>query len=148
VRDYTTELYEPAAASADRALAQHGAVARDLASWKVRVNAAWPVVRVVGVEADTNPAHEGDHREVRATVEIDGLEPSSVVVQALHGSIDREGTFVDAPATVVLQHQGGNQWQGTYVVAEAGPYGLTVRAMPAHDSLISPVELGLAAWAN
>jgi starch phosphorylase len=148
VRDYTTELYEPAAASADRALAQHGAVARDLASWKVRVNAAWPVVRVVDVEADTTPAHEGDHREVRATVEIDGLEPSSVVVQALHGSIDREGAFVDAPTAVVLQHQGGNQWLGTYVVAEAGPYGLTVRAMPAHDSLISPVELGLAAWAN
>jgi starch phosphorylase len=148
VRDYTTELYEPAAASADRALAQHGAVARDLASWKVRVNAAWPVVRVVDVDADTTPAHEGDHREVRATVEIDGLEPSSVVVQALHGSIDREGAFVEAPAAVVLHHQGGNQWLGTYVVAEAGPYGLTVRAMPAHDSLISPVELGLAAWAN
>ena len=125
-----------------------GAVARDLASWKVRVNAAWPVVQVVGVDADTSPAHEGDHREVRATVEIDGLEPSSVVVQAIHGPIDREGAFIGTPAAVVLHHQGGNQWSGGYVVAEAGPYGLTVRAMPSHPNLISPVEMGVVAWAN
>lgn len=148
VRDYTTALYEPAAASADRALADHGAVARDLAGWKVRVNAAWPVVKVVDVDADTAPAHEGDLRTVRATVEIDGLDATSVAVQALHGPIDREGAFIGVPAAVVLEHQQGSVWQGQYVVGEAGPYGLTVRAMPSHPNLISPVEMGVVAWAN
>ena len=148
VRDYTTKLYEPAAASADKALADHGAVARDLAAWKVRVHAAWPVVKVLDVDAATNPAHEGDQRTVRATVAIDGLDASSVVVQALHGPIDREGAFIGTPQAVTLQHAGGDQWQGDYAVSEAGPYGLTVRAMPSHPNLISPVEMGVAAWAE
>ncbi|MEN9504779.1 MAG: hypothetical protein RI958_705, partial [Actinomycetota bacterium] len=29
-----------------------------------------------------------------------------------------------------------------------GPYGVTVRVLPAHAGLISPVELGIAAWAG
>jgi len=147
VRDYTTEFYEPAAATSRHALADHAAAARDLATWKRRVRDAWPVVKVVDIEADTSPAHEGDRRQVRAHVEIDGLEVDSITVQALHGPINSEGDFVGTPRSVTLRRTESGVWEADYVIGEAGPYGITVRAMPSHPSLISPVEMGMVAWA-
>jgi hypothetical protein len=38
-------------------------------------------------------------------------------------------------------------WEADYGVGEAGPYGITVRALPSHPDLISPVEMGTIAWA-
>jgi starch phosphorylase len=148
VRDYTTHLYEPAAASSRHALADHAAVARGLASWKHQVREAWPVVKVVDIEADTSAAHEGDRRSVRAHVEIDGLDPASVTVQALHGAIDSQGEFIGTPASVTLARTESGVWEAEYLVGDAGPYGITVRAMPSHPDLISPVEMGIVAWAT
>ena len=148
VRDYTTALYEPAAASARAALADGAAGARELAAWKQAVRTAWPAVRVVTVDTDGSQAHEGDVRTVRATVEIDGLDASWLKVQALHGPIDSEGAFVGDPAAVDLAQVGNGSWQAEYVVGDAGPYGVTVRAMPSHPHLISPVEMGIIAWAE
>ncbi len=148
VRSYTTDLYEPAAASSRTALAHHGRVARDLAAWKHHVREAWPAVKVVDIDADTTPAHEGDRRQVRAHVDIDGLEPSSITVQALHGPIDSEGRFIGSPLIVTLTNSAAGVWEADYSVGEAGPYGITVRAMPSHPELISPVEMGIIAWAS
>ena len=148
VRNYATELYEPAAASSRTALAEHGQVARDLAAWKQRVRAAWPEVKLVSLDGDTSPAHEGELRHVIAHVDIDGLEPESLTVQALHGPIDSEGEFLGLPKIVTLAHTSSGVWEADYTVGEAGPYGLTVRSMPSHPQLISPVEMGIIAWAN
>jgi len=148
VRDYTTELYEPAAAGSVLAAEQAGAPAKQLAEWKQRVRAAWPSVKVVDVESDTAPANEGDQRHVRAHVEIDGLDVADVAVQVLHGPVDSEGEFVGSPAIEDLSFVGEGVFEATYAVGEAGPYGLTVRALPSHAQLSSPVELGLIAWAS
>ena len=147
VRNYTTDLYEPAAASSRHALADQAAPAAALADWKRHVREAWPAVKVVDVEADTAPAHEGDMRHVRAHVEIDGLEATSVTVQALHGAINSEGDFVGRPAVVTLANTAPGVWEADYPVGDAGPYGITVRALPWHPDLISPVEMGTIAWA-
>ena len=103
---------------------------------------------MLGVESDTEPANEGDTRTVRAKVDTDGLDVTDVAVQVLHGAVDSAGEFVGSPAAVTLAFVGDATFEGTYTVGEAGPYGLTVRAVPAHPHLISPVELGLVAWAG
>ncbi|MDP9463448.1 MAG: DUF3417 domain-containing protein, partial [Actinomycetota bacterium] len=89
----------------------------------------------------------GDERIVRARVELGGLDANEVTVQALHGPIDSTGSFISTPATVTLRPTGNGAFEGTYTVGEAGPYGVTVRAVPQHDDLISPMEIGLIAWA-
>jgi starch phosphorylase len=106
------------------------------------------VVKVVDIECDATPAHAGDVRHVRAHVEIDGLEAASVLVQALHGPIDSEGQFIGAPLIVTLDLTEPGLWEADYHVGEAGPYGITVRALPSHPDLISPVEMGTIAWAS
>jgi starch phosphorylase len=148
VRDYTSTLYEPAAASATAMLADNSARGKALAHWKLTISGAWADVKVFDLEVDASAAHEGDQREVRARVELGGLDPSEVTVQALHGPIDSTGSFIAAPATITLQPNGAGGFEGTYVVGEAGPYGVTVRAVPSHPDLISPMEMGLVAWAD
>ncbi|MEY4173336.1 MAG: alpha-glucan family phosphorylase, partial [Actinomycetota bacterium] len=99
-------------------------------------------------DTDGSQANEGDRRTVRATVDIDGLDAAWLKVQALHGPIDSEGAFIGDPAAVDLSPMGDGIWQADYVVGDAGPYGLTVRAMPSHPHLVSPVEMGVVAWAE
>ena len=56
-------------------------------------------------------------------------QPFQGTVQALHGPIDSEGRFVNHPAIVPLRHTGGRTWTAEYSIGEAGPYGVTVRAI-------------------
>lgn len=148
VRDYVTELYEPAAASALAAADEQWARARSLAGWKAAIGNNWSGVKVVSVDSDTSPAHEGEQRTVVARVDIDGLSPTDVAVQLLHGSVDSTGSFVHQSTVVAMQRQSDGAYTCTYAPIAAGPYGLTVRALPTHEGLISPVELGRIAWAD
>ncbi len=147
VRDYTSELYEPAAASATTMLRADADRGKALAHWKQHLVATWADVKVVDLDIDTAAAHEGDVRTVRAHVDLGGLDVDEVTVQALHGPIDSTGSFVNTPATVTLSPTGDSTFEGTYSVGEAGPYGVTVRAIPQHEDLISQMEMGLVAWA-
>jgi len=148
VRDYTTALYEPAAASSRAITGDDGATAADLAAWKQRVRGSWGKVRVVDVQCDTSPAHEGERRRVTAIVDLDGLSLTDLMVQVLHGPIDSEGSFIGDPSQVTLQHSEGGRFDAEYEVGEAGPYGLTVRVVPHHPLLVHQVDLGLMAWAG
>jgi len=147
VRDYTAQLYEPAAASSSALLEDGASRGKALAHWKHGVIAAWPGVKVVDLDIATGPAHEGDERRVRAQVDLGGLDDGQVTVQALHGPIDSAGSFVGTPDSVTLRPTGNGGFEGSYRVGEAGPYGVTVRVVPCHSDLISPMELGVVSWA-
>ena len=101
-----------------------------------------------GSEAAAAVLREGD-----LIVSIDGVPTEAPLgfgeaVQALHGPIDSEGEFVGSPQEVPLVCTAPGVFEADYQVGEAGPYGVTVRAMPSHPHLISPVELGIIAWAH
>ncbi len=102
VRDYTSQLYEPAAASAATLLDDEASRGKALAHWKQRVVQSWADVKVIDVDIDTAAANEGDERTVRAHVELGGLDAGEVTVQALHGPIDSAGSFIDTPAAITL----------------------------------------------
>lgn len=148
VRDYVTDLYEPAARSAHSLTGNDWVTARSLAAWKADIRTRWRDVSVGSVDLDTSVAHEGDQRGARADVHLDGLRVDDVDVQLLHGSIDSTGAFIGRPASVSMRHEGGTSFVCDYRVRSAGPYGVTVRVLPLHVGLISPVELGIAAWAG
>ena len=148
VRDYVTELYEPAAAGARAVNADHAAPARALAAWKSKVHAAWPAVHIVDLDTDTSPGRAGVTRLVTATVDLGGLDADDVTVQVLHGPIDLEGSLIDdAVERIALAPTADGTWTGDYAVSQSGAYGLTVRVLPTNSLLANPVELGLVAWA-
>ncbi|MFJ9620412.1 alpha-glucan family phosphorylase [Streptomyces sp. NPDC101181] len=152
VREYVERLYTPAARSR-RALAP--GAARDLADWKARVRAAWPGVSVDHVETVTGDA-EGGSAELGATlalrvrVALGGLDPDDVEVQVVAGRVDSGDAIAEAQ-TFPLKPAGGHDLEGRWLyegpltLDRTGPYGYTVRVLPAHERLASAAELGLVA---
>ena len=84
------------------------------------------------------------------TVELDGLRPSDIRVEVLHGTVGTDGEFKLQPATVVLQPVGGEaaSYRGEIALEAPGSYGVTARVVPVHPGLASPYDLGLATWAG
>ncbi|KJY37707.1 alpha-glucan family phosphorylase [Streptomyces sp. NRRL S-495] len=153
VREYVERLYAPAA-QAQRELAGSGAhrAARKLAGWKARVREAWPAVRVEHVEADCpDEAQElGSALALRVQVTLGPLEPADVEVQVVSGRVDESDRISDA-CLLALKPVGGpdldgrTRYEGSLELGRTGPFGYTVRVLPAHPRLASPAELGLVA---
>jgi glycogen phosphorylase len=153
VREYIDRLYTPAA-EAHRTLAYGGdhAAARELAAWKRRVRAAWPQVRVEHVEVGGTPDSPelGSTLALRVLVSLDGLDPADVDVQAVSGRVDDADRISD-PTPVSLKPadradvDGRWRYEGPLELGRTGPFGYTVRILPAHRLLASGAELGLIA---
>jgi len=151
LQEYVTRLYSPAAEAA-RAIEAHGfALARDLGSWRERVTAGWSGLRVDHVEADGigDAVMRGAQITIRAYVSLGSLAPSDVRVQAVHGRVDADDQLVHPEHTdmEVVEEYPSNRWlyRATVALDHNGPFGYTVRALPWHDGLASPAELGLQA---
>jgi starch phosphorylase len=148
VRDYVGELYTPAAAAASRLAADGYAGARELAAWRSRVLAAWPGVRVQHVESSGvgDTPELGATLSLRAEVELAGLAPGDVVVQAAYGRVDADNGLHDVQ-TVAMSYAGNgddlHRYEGTVPLERTGPFGYTVRVLPDHDLLATPAELGV-----
>jgi len=149
VREYVERLYTPAA-HAHRSLTAD--TARELATWKSRVRAAWPQVTVDHVEASsaTTTAELGTTLSLRVRVGLGDLVPDDVEVQAVAGRVDSDDRIADA-ASVPLKPAGGpdpeGRWlfEGPLSLDRTGPFGYTVRILPAHRLLASSAEVGLVA---
>ncbi|MFC1420202.1 alpha-glucan family phosphorylase [Streptacidiphilus cavernicola] len=153
VREYVERLYTPAA-EAKRGLAGDGgyAEARELAEWKSRVRAAWPSVRVDHGETADNADHAelGSTLPLRVHVALDGLDPSDVDVQVVSGRVDDADRITDATAVSLkpadrADLDGRWRYEGPLELGSTGPFGYTVRILPAHRLLASSAELGLIA---
>ncbi|MDQ1016154.1 glycosyltransferase family 1 protein [Streptomyces afghaniensis] len=149
VREYVERLYTPAAL-AHRSMDPDAA--RELAEWKGRVRAAWPGVTVDHVETSAAAAlaELGTTLGLRVRVGLGELGPDDVEVQVVSGRVDEEDHIADA-AVVPLKPVGSPDQDGRWVyegplsLDRTGPFGYTVRILPAHRLLASSAELGLVA---
>ena len=152
VREYVERLYAPAA-RAHRALTP--GAARELAGWKGRVRAAWPQVAVDHVEAVAatavnGTAELGSTLSLRIRVCLGELGPDEVEVQAVAGRVDSEDRIGGAQSFPLKPAAGPDpegRWtyEGPLALDRTGPYGYTVRVLPAHRLLASSADLGLVA---
>ncbi|WP_189451345.1 alpha-glucan family phosphorylase [Streptomyces abikoensis] len=152
VREYVERLYAPAA-EAHRAL--DPIAARELAAWKARVRAAWSAVAVDHVEAVSDgplngTAELGSTVSLRVSVTLGELDPSDVEVQAVAGRVDSADRLSAASAfplkaTGAVGLDGRRLYEGPLTLDRTGPFGYTVRILPAHRLLADGAELGLVA---
>lgn len=151
VRDYTEQYYEPTARATDALSASGYRRARELAAWKTKVVGAWDQIKVVSVEGDLGTTTLRDERVVDATVAIDGLRPSDVIVQVLHGPVAQGDELVDPLVTdaemVEARGDGTYLWRAKFSCNTAGRYGFTARVLPRHDDLLVPESLARITWA-
>jgi glycogen phosphorylase len=148
VRDYVQELYVPAAGSA-RAMAAEGyGPAREEAGWRAHTLQNWPAVRVAHVEATGagDTPEIGSTLALRAEVEIPGLSPHDVQVQAAYGRVD-DADGLHEVTTVPMEHEqtdGSRHWfTATLPLERTGAFGYTVRVLPHSERMADPAELGV-----
>lgn len=160
VRDYVESYYTPAAESlrrtvapADEASGEFGA-ARELAAYRRRAEEAWPKITVTDVDSTGLPDTPalGSKLTLTATVDLAGLRPDEVTVQAVVGRVDASDALLD-PVTVDMSYTGtaeaGNQvFSTTTPLPLAGAVGYTVRVLPHHPMLAAGNELGLVTLAR
>ena len=71
-------------------------------------------------------------------------------MQLVHGPVGEGGDLLEVQNEPMVLDQVIDDVHGRYVgrfsPSRAGRYGYTVRVLPAHADLVTPVELGLIAW--
>ncbi len=159
VRDYVEGYYLPAAQSLRRTVTidAEGQVsfdpARELADYRRRAFEAWPHIHITDVDSTGLPDTPvlGSKLTLTATVDLAGLRPEEVTVQAVVGRVDTgdallEPLFVDMPYTGTAAG-GDHIFATTTPLPVAGSVGYTVRVLPHHPMLASEAELGLVTLA-
>ena len=149
VRDYVQALYVPAArlrpgrwpstATARRARRP---------AWRAHLLQHWhdrPGGPRRGTGAGDTP-EIGSTLALRAEVELPGLAPDDVQVQAAYGRVD-DADGLHEVTTVPMEHEqteGSRHWfTATLPLERTGAFGYTVRVLPHSEHLADPAELGV-----
>jgi glycogen phosphorylase len=150
VRDYVEALYEPTAA---RAEALHGGGyerAKALADWKRRVAESWKGVHIDTLDSGESSTDLGYERSVSAVVALGDLSPDDVEVQLLHGPVGQHDELADTDVVSMAPDgdapDGHHRFAGSFACDRPGRYGFTVRIVPSHSDLVTPIEMGRVAW--
>jgi starch phosphorylase len=150
VQEYVNRQYTPAATAVELADAEGYRAARELASYRQRLSGAWPHVRITACDLSLNGSDTpvlGERVAVSASVDLAGLSPSDVQVQAVIGRVADSDELYDV-VTVPMTPNGEGTYAAEVSLPHAGSLGVTTRILPNHELLASPVELGRVVLAN
>jgi glycogen phosphorylase len=144
VREYMSELYDPAHLLHVRSRQDDFAAIREKARWNGRIREVWDRVRFV--EAGPGPAGavvNGRPVPVRACVELAGLAPDDVRVEAVIGRVDSNGHLEETEVLVLppVERHGTVAVFGRDMTPErTGRLGYALRVSPNHfdDPLTRP----------
>ncbi len=156
VRQYMTELYDPAHTQHLRAREAGFAQVHDRAKWNARVRQLWDRVHFVETlpaAGQPGPVLSGKPVPVRATIELAGLTPGDVRVEVVLGRVDSNGHLEETEVMVLpsIEQTGTVAVFGTDIVPEwTGRVGYALRVSPNHfdDPLTRPCTSLLKWWAG
>lgn len=152
VTEYAQQMYTPSYRNFQNLQSNDGVKATDLATWKTRVKAGWPDLRIDSVN-DNRESHElvaGDWLSVRAKVFLGSLIPDDVLVEAYYGTVlspDEIGEVEQTPLKMLEDY--GSGWflfGGDIPCRLSGRQGYMIRILPRHKDLVSPFISGLILW--
>ena len=152
VEEYTTRLYEPAAAAARRLASNACLPARALRDWKEDMRRRWHDVRIEEAHlegGDLSNVPIGTPVRVMARVHLGEIKPEHVILQAClgRGEGDAIGCYTMLPLTVLPGSQSGvHRYEGTVTVQDSGEFALALRLVPHHPDLTQAHELRLIRW--
>jgi glycogen phosphorylase len=153
VREYMTQLYEPAHLQHVRVAQSRYAAARDKARWAARIREVWDRVKFVETErAASGAVTGGTPLPVRAAVDLAGLSADDVRVELVMGRIDSNGHLEDTEVTVLpaMEQRGAVTVFGKDIVPErTGRLGYALRVSPNHfeDPMTRPCT-SLLKWSE
>jgi starch phosphorylase len=153
VREYMSELYDPAHLAHNRMCGSAYNLARERARWNARVREVWDRVRFV--EAAPGPGGtltSGKPVPVRAAIELAGLTPDDVRVEAVFGRVDSNGHLEDTEVLTlpaVEQRDSVAVFSRDIVPERTGRLGYALRVSPNHfDDPITRPCTNLLKWSG
>ncbi len=151
VGEYAKKFYAPAALHGRRFANDDFSVARSVASWKARVRTAWPGVRLHRLDTPERRLSFGDSLRVQVAVQLNGLAPEDVRVEALIGRPTPNGDFSRRSRHYPMSSEGttsnGEMLYALDLTPEVcGRLEYRIRVFPSHASLIHKFETGLMIW--
>jgi starch phosphorylase len=153
VKEYTEQLYIPAAQAHESFSRDGCGAATHLSQWKTQMRKDWAQVQVSDVQIankDQQSVSVGESLQISARVHLGAVDPQHVRVEAYHGEVDN-GDLSNPTATVLNQSSqadgnGNYIYQGSVPATESGTYGFSVRVVPTHPCLMQAHELRLITW--
>jgi len=153
VKQYTEQLYIPAAQAYENFSRDGCGAAVQLSQWKTQMRKDWPQVHLSDVQVankDRPTIQVGESLQISARVHLGAVDPRHVRVEAYHGELDN-GDLHNPAATVLTQSSqadgdGTYIYQGSVPATESGTYGFSVRVVPTHPCLMHAHELRLITW--
>lgn len=127
--------------------------ARELSTYRQRIETAWSDVRIQSVSTRLGRlVHVGERVQVEAEVYLGKLSVDEVRVELLHGPLGPSGVFVD-PQYVQMTANGGGEgahrlvmYRGDAPCQQTGQNGIAVRVVPHHELLVSRDALSRVIW--
>ena len=153
VEEYSSQLYHPAHRGFMEVSRDHFAKARAHSQWAQAMAEKWPCVDILDYEIGSEGSVlSGDAVPLRATIELAGLQPSDVRVEAVVGHIGADGELVDMQvlALAPLEQQSTKVKFGRdFTPLATGRLGCSVRVSPNHfdDPINRPCNAPLK-WAG
>ena len=154
VTDYDQQLYSPAHAGFAEIQKDGFEPARQRTMWNRKVREVWDRVNFVPVDGDTpiGQITSGRPIKLRAAVEMAGLEPSDLRVEAVLGRVGTNGNLEETEVVVLppTETRGSVTVFGRDITPrQTGRLGYSVRVSPNHydDPLTRPVT-SLLKWSR
>jgi len=153
VREYMSELYEPAHSQHIRLVQSDYRLIHEKARWNTRIREVWE--RVHFVESGPGPGGtviSGRPVPVRAAIDLAGLQPQDVRVEVVVGRVDTNGNLEDTEVLVlpaVEQNGAVAIFEKEIIPERTGRLGYALRVSPNHfdDPLTRPCS-SLLKWSS
>lgn len=150
VREYTQRFYVPAHNTFVALQEAKLKPAKEALEWRKRVRAAWGGTKVTEV-ADTlgGLTKVGDHFSINSTVDLNGLKPEDVRVQAIVGKVGPNRELLHpAILDMELKETLGKLHKFAIEIPtkHAGMHGYITRIVPFHETVHVASELALVRW--
>ncbi len=151
VEEYSTRFYLPNIAKWDVLSRNDWEEVRKLTAWKKRVLQDWHKVDIRRVELPIKESPKvGDRVPIKAWIDLNGMSPDEVRVDAYIGYLDDSGEIPEGHPLPLLptgeQQDGLFLFQGTLLCLSSGMIGFSVRCYPFRKELGHKFELGLLTW--
>jgi starch phosphorylase len=143
VREYVESGYAPAGRMVTAATEDDYRGARSLSEYRTKLDTSWGRVRIFDSELIIDAQDSmvvGTEVLVRARIDLAGLDPSEVDIQAVVGKVDDNDELREV-VTAPMEPTGTGEFSAKLRLPHAGSVGYTVRVLPRHQMLASPAEL-------
>jgi starch phosphorylase len=149
LQEYTGTFYVPAHRAGERWRAVGMEGARDLATWREKVRAAWGGVSVRVVDWREREVAVGTVLDLTLKADLGTLGPDDVAVEVLCGPLDTAGEIRDGRvfrAVHVKADRKQHVFHAEVPCASSGRQGFAARILPRHPSEVNPLTPLMLTW--